>query len=283
YQPGLDRRDASVLNLHGELRHGIATGELRLHHQPQVDLRTGRVTGVEALVRWQHPTRGLLPPSAFLDLAEQTGLVRELTTAVLDRALRDHVAWAARGRVLPVAVNLSTRSLTDDRLPGEVSAALARHGVDPGLLELEITESVAVQDPRQALLVLEALRAAGVQVAVDDYGTGHSSLTYLSQLPLTTLKIDRSFVQAMAASARDLTIVRSTIELGHGLGHRVVAEGVETQDAWRWLQTLGCDDAQGYWLARPVPASDLLACAAAMEDRLGAAHPVVDAAAPATS
>lgn len=203
--------------------------------------------------------------------------MRELTTAVLDLALHDHVTWASQGWELAVAVNLSTGSLTDASFPEQVRAALVRHGVNPAQLELEVTESVAVQDPQQALVVLDGLRATGVQVSIDDYGTGHSSLTYLSQLPLNTLKIDRSFVQAMEFGDRDLTIVRSTIELAHGLGHRVVAEGVESERVWRWLQALGCDEAQGFWLARPVPAVDVLSCVAALEQRLVAARPVAPA------
>ena len=228
-------------------------------------LADGRVVGVEALVRWQHPQRGLLPPSEFIGLAEATGLIRTLTDVVLGRALEDCHRWRAGGRALTVAVNISARVLLDTALPDRIAALLAEHGLPAACLELEVTESAAMQDPGQALDVLQRLRGLGVTLSVDDYGTGHASLSYLSRLPVSTLKIDRSFVSTMEVDATDQVIVRSTIELAHALGLRVVAEGVETRRTWEQLVALGCDEAQGYWLGRPGPAEGVLERVAAIE------------------
>jgi EAL domain-containing protein (putative c-di-GMP-specific phosphodiesterase class I) len=270
YDPSLDAHTPEQLALYGDLRRAIRDGELVVHYQPKVGMQGGRVLGVEALVRWQHPQRGLVPPALFIPVAEQTGLIRTLTDVVLGQALSDCRRWRAEGVELPVAVNLSARSLLDTGLPDRVAALLDEHAVPAALLELEITESAAMQDPGRALGVLHQLRGLGLHLSVDDYGTGHASLAYLTRLPVDTLKIDRSFVQTMELDPGDQTIVRSTIDLAHNLGLRVVAEGVETRAAWDELTRLGCDDAQGYWLARPAPAGDVLPCVRLIEQRLSA-------------
>ncbi|WP_194290389.1 putative bifunctional diguanylate cyclase/phosphodiesterase, partial [Modestobacter roseus] len=268
YSPAIDTFDADRLVLHGELRRAVAAGELRLHYQPQVCLRTGRVIGVEGLVRWEHPRRGLLLPGSFIDLAEQTGLIRELTDAVLVQALADSRAWADAGRPLRVAVNLSARSLGDLELPGHVAALLRDAGVAPGALELEITETAVMEDPARAREVLRQLRLLGVGLSVDDFGTGHASLAYLSQLPVQTLKVDRSFVMGMLTDAGSRTIVKAIIGLAHDLGLRVVAEGVESVATWRELTALRCDEIQGFWLGGAIPSAELPALVAAVEQRL---------------
>ncbi len=270
YDPRIDRRDSRRLTLYGELRRGIDAGQLRVHYQPKVSLGTGAVSGLEALVRWEHPQRGLLPPSEFLDVAEHSGLIPALTEAVLDRALSDHAAWAASGLVLPVAVNLSARSLLDPALTASVVGLVRAHGLAPGVLELEVTEGAVMADPERACATLQRLRDEGFALAVDDYGTGQASLRYLSRLPITTLKIDRAFVSGLERRPEDRTIVHSTIDLGHGLGFTVVAEGIETEEVWRRLGSLGCDEAQGYWLGHPGPAADVLGAAASIAARLAA-------------
>ncbi len=241
-----------------ELRRALATDELALHYQPMVDLRTGRVTGVEALVRWAHPTQGLLAPAAFIPLAEQTGLIVPLTRWVLERALAQGAAWGRAGRPLAVAVNLSVRTLHDAQLPDTLGWLLRRYALAPGGVMLEITESVLLADPPQAQAVLTRLSALGVRVAIDDFGAGYSSLAYLKQLPVAAVKIDQSFVHSLGRTAtKDRAIVRSIVELGHNLGLVVVAEGVEDEETWEQLGALGCDAAQGYYVSQPLPASSL--------------------------
>ena len=273
YEPRLDEHTPARLALFGELRRAISRGELVLHYQPKATVRGSRVTGVEALVRWQHPARGLLAPGEFLDVAEHTGLIRPLTVRVLSLALADCRAWRDGGLDLTVGVNLSPRSLLDSGFPDQVAGLLSSYGLDPRLLELEITEGTVMTDPGRALRNLERLHALGVGLSVDDYGTGHSSLAYLSRLPVGALKIDRSFVQRMDVDAGNATIVRSTIELGRNLGLRVVAEGVETAEVWRRLEELGCDDAQGFWLARPSPAAQVPESVRELEVRLAVPAP----------
>ena len=252
-----DHYSPDRLALVGELRRAIAEGELVLHYQPRVELETGEVRSVEALVRWEHPERGLLSPGEFLPLAEHTGLIRPLTRYVLDSSLADCARWTAEGLLPGVSANLSARDLLDAELPAEVEALLRKHGVDPSLLEVEITENTILTDPERARAVLERLRKLGVRVSIDDFGTGFSSLGQLRRLPVDVLKIDRSFVMNMSHDDNDDVIVRSTIELGHNLGLRTVAEGVETQETWNRLAELGCDTAQGFFISRPL-ARDVL-------------------------
>jgi diguanylate cyclase (GGDEF)-like protein len=258
FDPGQDHHSPRRLAIAAELRGAIEHSEISLAYQPKADLRSGRIIGVEALARWEHPELGTVEPSEFVPIAEQTGLIIALTSAVLDAALERVAAWRARGHELTIAVNLSARSFLDARLADEIPALLASNGVPPECLELEITESMLMHDPIRARVTLERLAAVGVGVAVDDFGTGYSSLAHLKRLPVDTLKIDKSFVLDMADDDAGDAIVRSMIELAHNLGLRVVAEGVESPDAWLRLATLGCDLAQGFHLARPLPAAALL-------------------------
>jgi diguanylate cyclase (GGDEF)-like protein len=256
YDAAKDEHSEERLGLIADLSRALAHAELVLHYQPKCDL-AGNVLGVEALVRWQHPVRGLVPPMEFIPVAERTGLVHPLTEQVLDLALAQARAWADQGQVVPVAVNISTRSLLQPGFAEQVLAALGTHGVPAERLGLEITETTIMEDPETALEVLGRLAAAGVRLSIDDFGTGYSSLAYLKRLPVHELKIDRTFVAALTSSARDRVIVDSTIALGNRLGLEVVAEGVEDAATLAALERLGCRVAQRYLLGRPVPAADL--------------------------
>jgi diguanylate cyclase len=258
FDPKLDQHSPRRLALLGELRRAIDTGQLVLHYQPKVDTQTGRLLGVEALVRWQHPTHGLIPPGDFLPLAEHTGLITPLTHYVLEAALRQCRAWQQAGHELGVAVNISARRMLDRAFPDEVASLLATLEVPARLLLLEITESTMMADPQHALEVLSRLHQMGVQLSIDDFGTGYSSMAHLKNLPVDELKVDRSFVSHMTGSTSDAVIVRSTVDLGRNLGLRVVAEGVEDQTTLQELNKLGCDAIQGYYISRPVPADELL-------------------------
>ena len=257
YASDRDRHSRDSLALVGELKQAIAGGELVLHYQPKVAVTTGAVVGVEALVRWEHPERGLLGPGAFIALAEHTGLIKPITLQVLEGAIADCARRRAAGDELTVAVNLAAANLVDAELPAIVAAALARHGVPPSALVLEITESSVLSDAARGVEVVEALRRLGVGFALDDFGTGYSSLTYLRRLAVDEVKIDRSFVLGMTESEEDAVIVRSTIDLARNLELRVVAEGVEDAAALACLAEWGCDVAQGYHVARPLPAAAL--------------------------
>jgi diguanylate cyclase (GGDEF)-like protein len=254
YEAALDANSQESLSLLGELRRAIEHHELRLYLQPKVDLRSGAVISAEALVRWQHPTRGLVPPVQFIPFAEQTGFIRALTAWVIEESARVAKEALRRGMLLRISVNLSTRDLLDQDLPAKIEALIARHGITPTALCLEITESAIMDDPQRALQTLERLSEMGFKLSIDDFGTGYSSLAYLKRLPVDELKIDHSFVMAMERDLDDAKIVRSTIELAHNLGLSVVAEGVETGKAWKLLAELGCDEGQGYFIGRPVPA-----------------------------
>ncbi len=264
YQDDLDRNTPDRLALLGELRHAIVNDELVLHYQPQVDLATGEIEGAEALVRWQHPRRGLLAPDVFVPLAEDTGFIHQLTSWVLDAALDQLRRWLDDPRSslsddFAVAVNLSTHSLLDDCFATEVAVALQRAGVPAARLVLEITETTLMADPERAQRVLTTLAELGVRFAIDDFGTGYSSLASLKDLPVHDLKIDKSFVAGMDEGSDDAVIVRSVIELGHTLGLRTIAEGAENAEILARLANLGCDSAQGYAVARPMEACELLA------------------------
>jgi diguanylate cyclase (GGDEF)-like protein len=258
YDRAVDEHSPDRLRLLAELARGIDADELVLHYQPKCDL-SGHVQGVEALVRWEHPTRGLLPPAEFVPAAERTGLIHPLTEVVLSAATRQARAWLDAGTPTPVAVNVSTRSLLDPGFADRVLAHLAAHRTPAELLGLEITETTIMKDPDRALAVLTRLAGAGVRLSIDDFGTGYSSLAYLKALPVHELKIDRSFVAAMTSSDRDRVLVESTIALGHRLGLEVVAEGVEDEATRQVLADLGCELAQGYLFSRPVPAGQLRA------------------------
>jgi diguanylate cyclase (GGDEF)-like protein len=257
YDPEQDTNDAARLALAGELRRAIENHELVVYYQPKADLASGRIVGSEALVRWQHPDRGLVPPNEFIPVAERTGLIKPLSRYVLAAALAQCAAWNNDGHDLHVSVNLTIPDLLDLDLPDRIAGLLAETGVRSEQLELEITESTLLADPFRVRDVLNRLNEMGLRLAIDDFGTGYSSLAYLKRLPVQTIKIDRSFVMAMDESRSDATIVRSTIDLGRNLGLDVVAEGVETQEAWDALRRHGCTLAQGYFISRPVPAEEL--------------------------
>jgi diguanylate cyclase (GGDEF)-like protein/PAS domain S-box-containing protein len=259
YEPHLDEHNPRRLRLLGQLRRAIAGRELVVFYQPKADARSGRAIGLEALVRWEHPEYGVLGPDEFIPLAETTGLIRELTSYVLQTALADCRTWLEGGYDLTVAVNVSARCLLDLTLPTEIAELLVAFRIEPQRLVLEITESTLMTDPARALEILNRLHALGIRLSIDDFGTGYSSMAYLKNLPVQELKVDRSFVAQMRDKHNVHVIVRSTVDLGHNLGLTVVAEGVEDEQTWRELETLGCDTIQGYYLGRPMAASQLTA------------------------
>jgi diguanylate cyclase (GGDEF)-like protein len=257
YEASHDDNDLSRLVLLGDLRRAVAAGELTMYYQPKINSDTGALSSVEALVRWQHPTLGLLQPDEFIPLAESTAIIHALTTEVLRLALTQARQWADAGRPIPVSVNISARSLLDPTFPAQVRELLDAHGVPPQLLSLELTETAVMTDRDLALTVLQALDAMNVSLSIDDFGTGYSSMSYLKTLPVKELKIDRSFVMGMANDPDSAVIVRSAVDLGHNLGMTVVAEGVEDGMARSELAGMGCDLVQGYEICRPVPAREL--------------------------
>ena len=252
YQPDEDVHTPQRLAILADLRTAVDEGQLFLEFQPKIDLATDTVVGAEALVRWNHPTRGIIRPDDFIPLAENTGLITPITWFVIERSLQQCRYWRDQGLDLGVAVNLSVRHLSDMSLPDRIGIALERWGVPASELTVEVTESSIMTDPQRAMGVIRHLRRVGIGVAIDDYGTGHASLTYLKRLEIDELKIDKSFIMHMSAEGNDSIIVRSTIELGHNLGLRIVAEGVEDADTLGWLREVGCDIAQGYHMARPM-------------------------------
>jgi len=257
YDPELDRYAPDRLALIEELHAAIAHDGLRLHYQPKVDLATGRVSRVEALARWPHPLRGMIPPDQFIPLAEQAGLIGPLTRWVTGEALRQCGAWRRVGLLLGVNVNLSATSLRDAALVEDIAGLLAAHAAPPATLRLELTESAIIADMTHTAAVLARLAALGVGIAIDDYGTGYSSLAYLKRLPIDEIKIDQSFVRYLTVNETDATIVASTIGLGHSLSLRVVAEGAEDAETVARLAALGCDAVQGYYYSRPLPPHEL--------------------------
>ncbi|MDD0838717.1 EAL domain-containing protein [Curvibacter sp. HBC61] len=274
YDPARNPEGAQRLNQAGELRRAIEGGDLRLFLQPKIDMLTGRVCGAEGLVRWQHAERGLIGPGQFIDLAEHTGLIKPLTEWMIQHTLSVNHAWEAQGQALPIAVNLSARNLRDEGLLDTLRSLRQASGVGPGLLELELTESTLMEDAELALRVLHSLRDDGIALYIDDFGTGYSSLAYLQKMPVDCIKIDQSFVGDMIQRKESAAIVRSTIDLVHDLGRKVVAEGVETQAQWDRLRQMGCDQAQGYLMARPMPAADFPAWRAAYEQQHAAPRPL---------
>jgi diguanylate cyclase (GGDEF)-like protein len=257
YTPDRDHHSPERLQLVAELRRAIAAGEIVCYYQPQASFAGGELRGVEALVRWPHPVRGLLGPDAFIPLAERTGLIRALTRHVLREAITQCRTWHEQGIELAVSVNVTGRDLLDLNLPDEVDEILTEARLAPRFLELEITENTILADPIRARSILSRLSDLGVRLAIDDFGSGNSSLGYLKRLPVDVLKIDKAFVLNMETDEDDAIIVRSTINLGHSLGLAVVAEGVETRAAWEQLASFGCDIGQGHYLSRPVPADSV--------------------------
>lgn len=251
------RRDAMLMR---DLRAAIATDTLEVHYQPKMDARAGRIVSLEALVRWTHPTLGPISPARFIPLAERSGIIRGLTLRVLERACRDFAYFAAEGRDQPIFVNISAQLVSEgafvDRVIAETRAANVRIGI-------EVTETSVLEDPVRALANLDRVAAAGIPIAIDDYGVGLSSLTYLRQMPASELKIDMSFIRDLSSSHRDPLIVRSTVDLAHGLGMKVTAEGVDKPEILALLRVMGCDYVQGYQIARPM---DREACLAFLWD-----------------
>jgi len=254
YDPELDEANRTRLEIVQDLDAALVHNQFVLHYQPKVDVQTGATVGAEALVRWQHPTRGLLYPDAFLPTVEQCGLMSALTRSVLESAVKQLADWHADGLDISLAVNLSASDLLDERLAERIAELLAELAIPVNALELEITESVLMTDPDRARTVLEQLRRLGLRIAVDDYGTGYCALAYLRDLPVDELKIDRSFITHITADPRSAAIVRSTIELAHALDLTVVAEGVEQRNALNVLSSFNCDFAQGYHFSRPLTA-----------------------------
>lgn len=252
YESKRDSNTPDRLGLLGDLRRALDAGEVELHYQPKVRF-DGHVAGLEALVRWVHPERGRVPPDEFIAIAESSGLMPHLTEYVLETALGQVARWRAQGLDVPVAVNVSPRDVHTPGFAGAVAARLARHGVPPGALQLEITEHVLLEDPQRAADTLAGLADHGVKMSLDDFGTGYSSLVHLRRLPVSELKIDRSFVARLARDAEDAEIVRCTIDLAHSLGLLVVAEGVEDDETWERLRDLRCDAVQGWLVAAAMP------------------------------
>lgn len=257
YDAEADRHSVDRLALQGELRHAIEHDELVLYYQPKIDFSSSRISGFEALVRWQHPRHGLMFPDDFIPLAEHTGLIKHLTAWVMQEALRQCCTWHRDGLPLSIAVNISAINLQDPQFPEVVANALAKTGAEPAWLELEITETAIMKEPAAAVEAIEKLNNMGVQLAIDDFGTGYSSMAYLKKLLVAKIKIDKSFVMDMNINNNDAVIVRALIGLGHNLGLSVVAEGVESAEVWDQLKVLGCDSAQGYYMSRPIPPEKL--------------------------
>jgi diguanylate cyclase (GGDEF)-like protein len=266
YTLGRDRDNLRRLTMVGELRADLEAGRLDVVYQPILRLSQSEVFGIEALVRWSHPVYGEVSPDEFVPLAEQAGLIRQLTDFVLARALRESRAWEVSGFALPLHVNLSVRSLRDPQLMGAVSAELEGAGVSPGTLVFEVTEGGIMDDPRRALDTMSKLRALGVRLAIDDFGAGRSSLGYLQRLPVDLLKIDQTFVFGLAGQRVNDAIVRLIVDLSQALGLQVVAEGVEDEATWDRLRAMGCEAGQGYFLARPMPAESMMLWLAARHD-----------------
>ncbi|MEP6885366.1 MAG: EAL domain-containing protein [Gammaproteobacteria bacterium] len=253
YEEALKPAARDQLSLLGELRHAVEHDELRLFFQPKIEFKAGRVTGAEVLLRWQHPTRGLLNPVDFIPFAEQTGFIRRLSRWTLEHAIAQGALWLAAGKPLGLAVNISADDIGDVRLDSRIASMLGRHRLPPGLLTLELTESGFIEDSTRALHMLDAIAALGVSLSIDDFGTGYSSLSQLVRMPVHEVKIDRSFVQGLETDPEFAPIVRYAIDMGHGLGLKVVAEGIESETAAARLRDFGCDIGQGYLYAKPMP------------------------------
>lgn len=256
FDPSFDAGSNVNLTLASELKNSIQNNELMLFVQPKIDLKSRVVTSVEALIRWKHPTRGMVFPDQFIPFAEQTGLIREITLWMIAEASKVSAQWLEKGISIPIAVNISARDLIDSDFPNKVSEILKSKGSNTSLISLEVTESSIMDDPHRAKQTLLHLSEMGIKLAIDDFGTGYSSLSYLKELPVSELKIDKSFVMHIEDNLNDRIIVSSTIELAHNMGLHVVAEGIENIKVWKFLQEMNCDYGQGYYMSRPIPVSD---------------------------
>ncbi len=256
YAPDTDSHSTERLSLMGKMRRGLEDGEFQLFYQPKICLKTRRITHAEALIRWEQPDSGFVFPDTFIPLAEQTGNIDRITSFSLATAMQQCSTWHKNGYPIKVAVNLSAKDLLDAKLTDRIGQLLSQHDMQPDWLILEITESAVMQDMQKAMDMLRQLNAMGIILSIDDFGTGYSSVAYLKKLPVHEIKIDKSFVMELSQSREDAVIVRSTIEMGHNLGFRVIAEGVEDEHALRLLSEFGCDLAQGYFFSRPLPVSE---------------------------
>ncbi len=259
YDPRLDNSGINRVSLMGELKNSLNRKELCLYFQPKISLPAESLSGAEALLRWIHPSRGFIPPSDFIPLAEQGGLIRKVTALVVDMAAAAVKEWNEQGFFLSLSINISTRDIQEGTLPGLVESCLKKYRINPRQLEMEVTESAFMSAPRNAARILSSLRKTGVRISIDDFGTGYSSLSYLKELPVDILKIDRSFVMNMDQDPNDAKIVKSIIDLGHNLDLRVVAEGVENRQILDRLKVLGCDMAQGFYIMKPAPPKEFAA------------------------
>jgi EAL domain-containing protein (putative c-di-GMP-specific phosphodiesterase class I) len=258
--PDITQRPRAGAQLAFELRRALERSEFALEYQPKFNLATGKACGAEALLRWVHPQRGLVSPAEFIPVLEETGLIVQVGEWVIRRACEDIKTWIAAGlQPMPVAVNLSARQFRQEDLDARIRSLVAAAGVDPALIELEITESQLMEDPEHAIRVMQSLRASGTRIAIDDFGTGYSSLAYLTRFPVGALKIDRSFVADVFSDNADAAIVRTIIQMAHQLGFTVVAEGVETDRQAAFLRQFGCEQAQGFLFAKPMAAADVSA------------------------
>jgi diguanylate cyclase (GGDEF)-like protein len=258
YSDDLARGGDDRVALLYELRQAVANGELILHYQPKIDINAGRVSGVEALVRWQHPAIGLLPPEQFIPMAESTGLIKPLTDWVLDTALRQYEEWYQAGVRLPMSVKVTAASIQDPDFPEQMAKRLKEYDVPASKFEIEIKETATISEPAQAMECIRKLNALGLQIAIGDFGTGNSSMTYLTELLVANIKIDKTLVKEMSVNHGRTMVVRTTVKLGHSLGLKVVAKGVENQESWNTLRGFGCDSAQGYYMSRPLPPVELM-------------------------
>jgi EAL domain-containing protein (putative c-di-GMP-specific phosphodiesterase class I) len=259
YAKEMTQEAVDRIELEHALRAAVSDKQLELHYQAQVDITSGRIVGMEALMRWKHPQRGPVSPAVFIPIAEESDLIQHLGVWALMEASKRLAAWHEAGHIIRVAVNVSARQFRSDGFVDAVARAIRLNAIDPKYLELELTESAFIEDREKAVATLQALKQLGVQIAVDDFGTGYSSLSYLSGLPVDCLKIDRAFVTKLGQAGRDAAIAQAIISLGHVLGLRVLAEGVETEDEARFLRTHRCDEGQGYLFAKPCPADVALA------------------------
>lgn len=259
YEPSFDKHTPLRLTLMSELRRAIEKNDLSLFYQPKVSLQTNELYGAEALVRWDHPTHGFIAPDEFIPMAERTRMIKQLSQWVLKRAFRDCAAWHQQGVNIKISVNLSTRDLHDPDLPDLIAGIAAATGIKPEWIILEITESSVMNEPENALAIINRLHDMGYQFSIDDFGTGYSSLAYLRKLPLVELKIDKSFVTELMSNDNDSTIVKAIINLAHNLGLSVTAEGVENEVILAILKDYNCDIVQGYYVSKPLSVKDFLA------------------------
>jgi len=257
YSPDLDIYSEGRLTLMSDLREAIQSDQTILYYQPKLSLVTGRVIGLEALIRWHHPQRGSVSPADFIPLAEETGVIHQLTRWAVERGIRDLAGLQSDHPGLGLSINISARDLSSRSLKGHIESVLGQHRIHAQRLTLELTETAAMEDPEKGLLALKSLADAGIGISIDDFGSGYSSLSYLKELPATEIKLDRTLVTDVCASDSSRVIIETAINMVHGLGYSVIAEGVEDEATARLLKGLGCDKLQGYWLGHPMPLADL--------------------------